>query len=265
MLTLLSRHPGGRTLREISDALAIPIATVHRLMAVLADNEFVVRTGDSKRYSLGPAALSLAQGVRRVTAVARPPMDRLSERSQETVFLTELVGQRAVCVAMVEGTRPLRLFVRIGQELPVHAAASARALLAFAPERQVDEVLSANELTRFTDETPESVASVKSVLAEIRKRGYDVCDQELDPNVCAISAPVRAADGSVIASVTLAAPIDRMDPLSRKRDIALLKECADEISAGLGYRNPASHAETTPVQRAARTDNNRKGGIEYAL
>lgn len=241
VLRLLGAHREGQTLRELSDNLDIPIATVHRLMAVLAAEEFVVRTAESKRYVLGSAALSLAQGVRRVADVARPHMQALSAQTEETVFLTELVGHRAVCVALVDGTRPLRLFVRVGQELPVNAAASARALLAFQTERVIDSVLTAHELAQYTDDTPATISAVKEHLAEVRQLGYDVCDDELDPNVVAIGAPIYASDGTVLASVTLAAPQERMGSLARKREAARVVETARAISAGLGFIATEDH------------------------
>lgn len=239
VLAHLANHPEGQTLQELADGLQLPVATAHRLLAVLGAEEYVVRAGEGKRYKLGASALALSRGIRRNSEAAEPYMQALSDQTQETVFLAELVGTRVVCVALVEGTRPLRLFVRVGQEMPVHAAASARSLLAFQPDGLVDAVLAEHELTRFTPETPASMAAVKRHLMLVRERGYDLCDQELDPNVVAVSAPVRAGDGKVTASVTLAAPRDRIDSVTRKRHIALIQRTASSISAAVGFVDSA--------------------------
>lgn len=235
VLRHLGVHREGQTLQELSDALETPVATMHRLLAVLVGQEFVARSEETKQYTLGPSSLALAQGVRRVADVARPQLRGLSAATGETVFVTELVGDRAVCVALEEGTRPLRLFVRIGQELPMHAAASARALIAFLDETKVDGILGSRDLARFTDETPSTVSAVRAHLNDVRERGYDTCDQELDPNVWAVGAPIRDSSGAVVASVSLASPADRMDSVTRKRVIGLVGEAADAISASLGH------------------------------
>lgn len=234
VLTYLSEHPEGKTLQGISDALSMPVATVHRLLGTLTAEEFTVR-GAERCYTLGSASLGLSKGVRRAAEVARPFMRRLSEQTQETVFLSELVGNRVVCVGLVEGSRPLRLFVRIGQEMPVHAAASARSVLAFQPDDLVNGILAGNELVRFRPGTPTTVAAVRAHLAKIRDRGFDVCDEELDPNVVAISAPVWGASGTVVAGLTLAAPRNRMDSVTLKREVLLVTRTAKELSASLGF------------------------------
>ena len=238
VIQYLGTRTQGVTLGELSDHFGVAPATMHRLMAVLTEHEFAVRTGDSKQFSLGPAALSLAQATRHVADVARPHMQDLSASTGETVFLTELVGRRAVCVALVDGTRPLRLFVRVGQELPLNAAASARVLLAFQGEAQIDELLEAHDLMRFGPGTPTTSAAIKAHLVEVVRQDYDLCDGELDANVVAVAAPIRGREGDVVASLTAACPSNRMDPLARKRLISLVQDAAARISAGIGYSPP---------------------------
>ena len=116
-------NTGGMTMQELATRLDVPLPSMHRLLGVLAEEEFVLRTQD-RRYVLGPAALFLARGTRAIEEVARPYMRALAGEVHETVFLTELVGRRAVCVAIVQGSRALRLFVAVGEPMPFHAAAS---------------------------------------------------------------------------------------------------------------------------------------------
>jgi len=231
----LADHPEGQSLVELAGALDAPLPTLHRLMAVIVREEFASRSQKDKRYTLGPAAVSLNRAMRRVEEIARPHMAELSAQTQETVFLTEMVGRRAVCTALVDGSRPLRLSVRVGQELPIHAAASARAILAFMPEDEVNQLLAAHDFVRFTEETPPTASAVKKHLREVAHRGFDMCDQELDLNVVAISAPVRSQSGAVTASLTLAAPRDRIDALVRRRWTAQVLDAAHAISTESGY------------------------------
>lgn len=250
VLRHLADHPEGRSLVDVAGAIGAPLPTLHRLMTVLVAEEFVARSPDTKRYSLGPGAVSLNRGVRRVEDVARAHMSELSAVTQETVFLTEMVGHRAVCTALVDGSRPLRLSVRVGQEVPVHAAASARAILAFLPPRDVEDVLSSHQLTRYTDDTPHTIGAVKEHLSEVARRGFDVCDQELDLNVVAISAPVRSHTGEVTASLTLAYPKDRVDAVTRRRWTIHVLDAATAVSTAMGH---VHQADPTTQATAARS------------
>ena len=248
----LADHPEGQTLVELARALDSPLPTLHRLMVVIVREEFALRQKD-KRYTLGPAAVSLNRGIRRVEEIARPHMAELSAQTHETVFLTEMVGRRAVCTALVDGSRPLRLSVRVGQELPIHAAASARAILAFMPDDEVNQLLAAHDFVRFTEETPQTAPAVKRHLREVANRGFDMCDQELDLNVVAVSAPLRSQIGAVSASLTLAAPRDRIDTLIRRRWTAQVVAAARAISTESGYFSASNPDALAPSSSKTRS------------
>ncbi len=207
VLRILGDSPG-LTMQELATSLDVPLPSMHRLLATLTEEEFVVRT-DERQFVLGPAALALARGRRQLEDVARPFMRELSATTGETVFLTRLVGRRAICVAMVEGTRALRLFVAVGQSMPFHAAASARVLLVDRSPDEVAALLGEGPPEAYTATTPTTPAAVARHLDDVRRDGYDVCREELDPNVLAVSAPIRNAAGEVEASLTVAAPWDR--------------------------------------------------------
>jgi DNA-binding IclR family transcriptional regulator len=161
---------------------------------------------------------------------------RASEATGETVFLSEIVGDRVVCLALVESRHPLRLFVRIGQEMPLHAAASARVLLAYRTAAEVRRMLDATVFTQFTADTPRNADDVLTRLLTIRERGWDVCESELDDNVWAVSAPVHGSTNAVAASVTIAAPAQRMDTQGR-RDLArdAVLSAASDMASDLGW------------------------------
>jgi IclR family acetate operon transcriptional repressor len=250
VLRHLGENSQGESLNDLAAALRIPSPTLHRLLAVLIHEDFVVRSAE-KRYALGPAALSLVNGARPLADVARGHMRELARLTQETVFLTELVGDRAVCVALVEGTQPLRLFVRVGQELPMHAAASARAILAQLPDAEIARLLGPGPLTSFTPDTPSDLDEVRTHLAALRARGYDVCDEELDPNVIAISAPIAAGGRTPAASLTIAAPRDRVSGGLRDRWAQAVVAAASATSTELGT---APHAARQPLSGALEGD-----------
>lgn len=239
ILRVLSTTQRGLALVELAERLQLPVATAHRLVGVLEAEQFVTRSTTNRRYFLGPAARELYQVeqarhsplVERHTAIEKAAGD-----SGETAFLSALVGSKVVCVALVESRHPLRLFVHVGQEMPLHAAASARVLLAWRDPAEVRRMLTVAPLTTYTDETPSGVEQVVERLAVIRERGYDVCENELDDNVWAVSAPVWSSTDTVSASVTLAAPSQRIrGEADRARALETVLAAAAEMAADLGW------------------------------
>ncbi|MHB1612887.1 MAG: IclR family transcriptional regulator [Actinomycetes bacterium] len=239
VLQILAPSYRGLSLQELHEALDIPVGSVHRLLATLADQGFVTRSPANRRYFLGPAARQLAEqntSTDSLLVSPHPAVLEVAHQTGETVFLTELFGDRAVCVALVEGRHPLRLFVRIGQEMPLHAAASARCLLAYAQESLTRLLLTAHPLAEFTPETPTGVEEVLGHLALVRGRGYDVCDDELDRGVWAVAAPVFVSTGHVCASITMAGAGERMrDRKTRVEATEAVVAAAGRMSEELGY------------------------------
>jgi DNA-binding IclR family transcriptional regulator len=235
----------GAGLNDLSAQLGIPAPTLHRLLAVLADEGFVVRASD-KRYALGHAALALANGARRLDEAARTHLRDLADLTGETVFVTELVGDRAVCTVLMESTKPLRLTVKLGQELPLHAAASARTLLAQLGDTEVERLLARHELTAYTPTSPADHETVRRHLRAIHENGFDVCNEELDPNVVAISAPIDTGGRFSPASITVAAPRERLSLALRQKWSAALVRAATAIAADMGARRPSTPAGHDP-------------------
>ncbi|HET6500080.1 MAG TPA: IclR family transcriptional regulator [Amycolatopsis sp.] len=251
-LRTLAPHTGGLTLAELATRVDVPQGSMHRLLAVLERERFVTRSPSNRRYFLGSAARQLVEvndSRNAVLVTPHPALAEAAERSGETVFLAELVGDRVVCVAIVESSHPLRLFVRIGQDMPLHASAAARVLLADRAAHEAQRLLLGGQLTPFTGATPSTVEQVLEHLTLVRARGYDVCDEELDPNVWAVSAPVHVSTGRVVASVTLAAPAYRVtDAAARERARETISLAAVRMSRDLGWTaaDPVP-AETEPV------------------
>ena len=73
----------------------------------------------------------------------------------------------------------------------------------------------------------------------MRARGYAVTDEELEPGLIAVAAPVCGFDGGVVAALSVSAPATRM---TRDRLAAAAGHCVAEaagLSAALGYRQRA--------------------------
>lgn len=239
LLEALSADGSGVGVTKLAEQLGDAPSTVHRLLTVLARHRLVVQDVDSKRYRLGPGVLPLGEAYLRqntLITLAQPHLAHLRSRTLESVFLTEYVNGDAICVATAESPRPLRFFMRVGQRMPYHAAASARAILAFRPAKEAEDLLRHEALQRFTDTTPTTINAVLAELERVREDGYAACDEEMEVGVSALSVPIRNAAAEVIASLSIVAPQQRLAGEHRDAAVQLLLQQAQDISTALGHR-----------------------------
>lgn len=236
VLRVVARSSTPLSLNEISTQLELPVATVHRLLAALTREEFVVRDELTRRYSPGRALsdISMLQRPSHLPDIATPILQRLSEQFSETVFVASLSVDRAICVALIESSRPLRLNMRIGDHFPWHASASARAILAFQPPALIDQLLAEQSMDQFTPNTPRTTDEVHAHLVKVRRTGFDVCDDELDSGVWAVAAPILTEGAHVHGALGIGAPAERIRSQAQREDvIAAVIDGAKEISAAL--------------------------------
>lgn len=233
ILRVLGESDQPPTLQQLSDQLAIPPASIHRILATLVDEGFVVRDSH-RRYSLGRGALALAGDRRNVADVARPLMRQLVAQTGETAFVAEMNGPRAVCTGLMEGTYALRLYVRAGQELPLNASAAARVLLSGYDVRRRTALLHASPIVVYTDRTPVQVEDILQRVDAIEKRGYETCSDELDSGVWAVAAPINVAGQNAAAALASAVPYSRLSVSKKATMVDRLTQAARALSHRLG-------------------------------
>lgn len=235
ILTCLADHPEGLTLQQIHTTVDIPLGTAHRLLTSLETAGFVERSDTTRRFALGPAARRLGASVE-VDQTTPDALTSAADATGETSFLAKLRGRSVVCVSLVESKHNLRLFVKVGQELPLHAAASARTILAYSDPRFVEDLLRTVQLTSYTIGTIRQLNQLIDHLADIRRRGFDVCESELDANVWAVSAPVFGFEGTVQWALTIAAAKARVRTVESRVHATLAAiEAAATLSRQLGF------------------------------
>jgi IclR family transcriptional regulator, acetate operon repressor len=226
---------------DLARFLQLPIPTVHRLLGALARLGYVTRDAQTRRFRLGGAAMQLGERARAVSdlrAVALLPLRRLSEAADETAVLTVLSPERdrSVCLERVETSQPLRLSVQPGSQLPLHAGASQKALLAFMPEREVDRLLD-QPLERLCTATITEPRRLRRDLEVIRERGWASSYEETNLGVWGIAVPVISED-DVVCAVGIAGPSARLSDEGFRRDVPSVQRAALAVARSLGLAVP---------------------------
>ena len=227
----------GLTLTEIAHEAGLQAGTVHRLLRGLLDLGLLRTRAGSKSYVPGPRLknlLHLTMDMAEYSDLARVTLDRLVEEFGETAHLARLNGDCAESVLMKQPLGSDRAFVQPGRRLPLHAAASGKALLAFQDEAFVSRYLSGTRV-RYTERTKVGEAEIRRDMERIREDGMAVCENELDAGVLSYGHPVPAGDGHVLYSIGITGLADRFHLVDRTRIREKLSEAAAELSRSLGF------------------------------
>lgn len=230
--TIAHAPPGGLALSDISQRTELPQATVYRLVHALVHVGFLA-TGERRRhYVLGPRLLRLMPaGIpgRTAYALAKPILDRLAADYGVAAFIAKLEGFAVAMlgVAMPDGMLPG--FVQPGRLMPFHAAASAKAILAFADEYLYNNFLQKTPL-RYTSRTKTDQTEIANELARIREQGFAVCDQELDTGVVSYACPVRIGSAAVVYSMGLVGFAERLSRTPVDAVVSSLKVATGDFS-----------------------------------
>jgi IclR family acetate operon transcriptional repressor len=221
---------------ELARELDLSKAVVHRILTSLRGKGLVTVDEDTRRYSLGPAALALGLTYLRhidVRDQARGALRELSERTNETATLSIRRGDTRIYVDQVTPPREVRMAVQLGLPQPLHAGASSKAFLAHLPEAELARYLSGN-LHRLTALTVVDADALRRDLDVIRGRGYAVSFGERQEGAGSVAAPVFDHEGSAVAVISVCGPVERFR--GEVDEIApLLVESTQGLSRTLGW------------------------------
>jgi DNA-binding IclR family transcriptional regulator len=222
---------------ELSHTLNINKSTVHGIGQTLSEYHMLVQDPDSRKYRLGPGLIELgglAQTRRDVRRVAHPFLVELTEQTRETVLLGVYEDDGITIIDVVDPGRELRIAVAAGQRLPYSAGSFGRAFLAWRSEEEVDRLIAAHGLRKYTKSSITEPSLYKASLKKVRSLGYALDDSEdYLEGVWAVSAPVHDAEG-VQAVVTVVGFASRLSSKEKRAAIRATTEAAGKISEGLG-------------------------------
>ena len=207
--TFTPQHPA-LTLSEIARRANLPLTTAHRLVGELRASRALERDGDGT-YRIGLRLWEIASLAPRgvpLREAALPFLEDLYEVTHENVQLGVREGREVVYIERIAGRRAVGVLTRVGGRFPLHASGIGLVLLAHAPAAVQQEVLGA-PLQRFTEHTVTDAGQLERMLERIRRDGFAVSDRQVTVDALSVAAPVFAADGEVIASLSIVSRADR--------------------------------------------------------
>lgn len=235
ILDLLQQSPDGVALPDVAKVVRLPKSSAFRYLATLEQRRYVERDPLTGCYRAGSALLPLrAHEPELLARRARPHMEQLRDKLEETINLGMLDGNRVIYLEIVESHRAMRLAAHRGDREPVHSTALGKAIAAHLPEERVRAILAAAGMPRVTRRTITDPQPYLWELAQVRTRGYALDDGENEIDGRCVAVPV--VGGNLAAAISLSAPASRF-PLSQAEETAeMLREI---VSAAVGeLRSP---------------------------
>lgn len=230
-------HSADLGVTDIANDLGISKAAVHRVLASLRSRDLIQLDEGTRRYSLGPASLTLGlSALSRVDVrkLALPELALLSQLTNETSTLSVRIGFERIYLDQITPPREVVMSVSIGVRYPLHAGASSKAFLAFLSDAEIERYL-AGPLVSVTDSTVINSAELLSELRSIRDRGWASSSGERQSGAASIAAPVLNHGGNPVAVLSVSGPKDRFKAHSDEY-VKFLLESTSRLSKKAGYQ-----------------------------
>ncbi len=231
---------GEMSIGDLSERLQMDKATVHRLVNTIKDAGYINQNPDNKKYANSLKLLAMGNRAMEKTGVrhiARPFMEELSEKTGETINLGMRVGNKIIYVDKMESSSTIKVGLGIGVSVPSYCSGLGKAILAFTPADELEELLDSIVFEKFTEHSITNREHFQRELERIRKDGYAVDDEEYVDGLMCFAAPIFDFHGNPIASVSVSCPKYRYDA-DRHFQLytGLTLEAAGHISEMMGYK-----------------------------
>ena len=245
-LSLLNHFNHGRPEIGLSDLTRLSgmnKATVYRMMSELQESGFVEQAGNDRSYRLGSQVLRLAalrEASVPILSVSRRILRELSDATGETTHISLIQGEHLISLSHAYSRQhATKVTMEDAEILAYHATGSGLAVLAFAEQQTVDDILS-RPLTAHTQHTVVDPSQIRNELDKIRQTGIAESIGGFEAEVHSHAVPVFGPDRTPIGALAVAAPMSRVTPNQKNIIRTELFRFGTELTNRIGGIAPAS-------------------------
>jgi len=253
LLEELVRFKKPVALKDLAHNAQLNKATAFRLLNSLLQKGLVHKIGNHGFYALGPKLLAFAEEYRRsftMRDAVLPYLEQLVHATGETAIYCERFDyDSCVTIERRESPHHTRTVIETGIPRPLHIGSSAFAILAMLPQEEILSILSMKPLQKVTPATITSQKQILKKIEEIKHCGYAVSIQERYSYTAGVAAPCFL-DQSVIGSIAIIGPAERIKALGIEKTGKTVKRIADQLSRQLGHSTDPQYGR--PVGKRLR-------------
>lgn len=221
-------------LQELASHLELTRSTTYRLAAALVERRYLASTPRGG-YRLGPKLLELGSAAHRdldLVQVARPFIEDLSERTNDTVHLGILEGERALYLDKIAGRRRITISSRVGEQQPLTSTGLGKALLLDETAERWEEAFRAERAEHQSDDI---IAAWINRMTGYAADGHAFDLEENADRVRCVAAPVRGSSGKIVAAISVSSAVQYMEPDRMSEISSDVRGTAAAISELLGW------------------------------
>ncbi|MCH3908743.1 MAG: IclR family transcriptional regulator [Sphaerochaeta sp.] len=211
IIEVLSSHPKGLGLLDLSREVSLNKTTTYRLLCAIMNHGWVTKDATTGKYRLTLMLFELGSRVSartNVLTIARPYLEDLSAQFRETVHLVIRDGSDVVYLYKEDSlNRSVKMGSQVGNRYPMYCTGVGKAILAYLSEEDLEEVWKSSHVVARTQTTITSLDAMKKELAETRKRGWAVDNEENEIGVRCVAAPILSRKGYPVASISIASSV----------------------------------------------------------
>jgi IclR family acetate operon transcriptional repressor len=224
----------GVGITELAQRAGLTVSTAHRLARTLTEAGMFTQDPTTERYHLGPTLVVLGRKAERRLGYrqALPLLEELATATGESINLGIRAGNEVRVVLDVLSRQPLRFSQESGSRVPMHVSAMGKCLLANDGDiaAQIDGL---GDLVQATHRTITDRDQLRAELELVRERGWALNDEERNPGVRAIAAPVPRQGGGVLGAISVQGPTVRLTDDRLPELAALLDKTTRQVAAVL--------------------------------
>jgi IclR family KDG regulon transcriptional repressor len=222
----------GMSITELSNECGLPVSSMHRVLKSMSQHGMIQQNPATKRYNLGNIWLEYGlhmYDTMDYTSKIRPELVRLSDETEESVYLSQPMGSEALIIERIDNEKhAIRVYDKLGSRIPMHIGAANKSMLAHMPTGEVKKIL--NQYV-----PKEEQAAFWNLLETIKEQGCVISHGERTEGTIGIGAPILNHFGQVQGAVSVGVVSfnlteERLDYL-----VSSVRETGQRISLKLGY------------------------------
>ncbi|HVZ44931.1 MAG TPA: IclR family transcriptional regulator [Ramlibacter sp.] len=250
IMEFIAEKPAGCTHTTLAQQLKIPKSSLTVLLQDLVSKGYLQRHPETAVFTVGVQVLWLANSYLRnlnLVRIGQPLVAQVFTALAQFAFMGVPQGREYVIVCTESLPSIFAHTLQVGQRGPLYCSAVGRAMLAFMPAAQVDDILSGPR-PAVTSRTRTSLREAKAAVERTRATGIGYADEESIAGVLGWAAPVFGANGQPVAAIGVGIPTGEYKASLLPRIERTLKAAARAMSEQLGCRE---YPGLGPAARAA--------------
>ncbi|MDB5742740.1 MAG: transcriptional regulator, IclR family [Polaromonas sp.] len=199
-----------QTLSEVAGRTGLTRAGARRILLTLQTLGYV--DSDGRQFRLTPRILDLGFAYLSslpIWNLAEPIMEALVSQLKESCSAAVLDGTDIVYVMRVPTHKIMSIGLGVGSRLPAYCTSMGRMLLSSLAQEDMMRVLHASNRVARTRYTATDLDEVVARIAQVRRQGWSLVNQELEEGLVSVAAPITDRAGRMVAALNISGQANR--------------------------------------------------------